>query len=901
MQSSQPMTTATDAAGRHALELLTISESRYRRLFETARDGILLLNADTAQIEDVNPYLIEMLGYSHEEFLGKKLWEVGSFADIAQSKEMFSELQTDGYVRYKNLPLKTKAGAKIAVEFVSNTYDCAGILVIQCNIRDISERNADQAKIQRNMHLYAALSECNKAIVHCVGEDALFMQVCQAAVQFGGMKMAWVGLIDHQIGKVNKAVSFGDDTRYLDELHISLDSNSEFGNSPTGTAIRENQPCWCQDFLNDPRNAPWHERAMKAELAASASLPLSREGLVIGAFVLYSGEANAFDEPARNLLVEMSSDISFALDNIAREEQRKRNVDEIKFRNTILLTQQETSLDAILVVDENLTVISRNQQFYDLWRISPQAVLSDLEGFSLLSVAEQIEYSEVFIVRINYLNEQRVEKSREEIKLKDGRTIDQYSAPITGADGKYHGRVWYFRDITERKVAENKIEQLAFYDPLTSLPNRRLLHDRLQHALVASARHDSHGAILFIDLDNFKTLNDTQGHNIGDLLLTEVASRLQGCVRERDTVARVGGDEFVVILEELSADLSLAVAQTKAIGDKILAVIGQKYLLKNYEYYCSTSIGVSLFRNQEITEDELLKRADTAMYQAKSAGRNTMRFYDPAMQAVLEAHAALESDLRRARERDEFKIYYQMQVDDTGHIIGAEALIRWLHPQRGLISPQQFIPIAEESDLICSIGQWVLEAACIQLKIWESDPIACTLHLSVNVSTRQFQSPDFVAQVCQMLGRYGLNSKLLKLELTEGLVLGKIDEAIIKMQALRDYGVRFSMDDFGTGYSSLAYLTKLPLDQLKIDQSFVHNIGVRKSDALIVQTIIGMAQNLGLEVIAEGVETEVQRDFLHLHGCQLYQGALFGVAMPVEEFVARLQALTVGQPADRYF
>ncbi|MFA6063533.1 MAG: EAL domain-containing protein [Gallionella sp.] len=885
----------------YALELLKISESRYRRLFETARDGILLLNAVTAQIEDVNPYLIEMLGYSHEEFLGKKLWEVGSFADIAQSKEMFSELQTDGYVRYKDLPLKTKAGAKIAVEFVSNTYDCAGILVIQCNIRDITERNNDQAKIQRNIQLYAALSECNKAIVHCVSEEALFLQVCQAAVNFGGMKMAWVGLIAPETQMVNKAVSFGDDTRYLDDVMISLDLNSTFGHSPTGTAIRDNQPYWCQDFLNDPLNTPWHERAMKAALASSASLPLYRHGLVIGAFILYSGEARAFDEPARNLLVEMSLDISFALDNLAREEQRKLNVDEIQFRNTILLTQQETSLDAILVVDENVVIISFNQKFLDMWLMSPDSAPTCLNDFKLESVAGQLMYPEIFIARVQYLNEQRVAKSREEIVLKDGRTIDQYSAPITCVDGKYHGRVWYFRDITERKVAENKIEQLAFYDPLTSLPNRRLLHDRLQHALVASARHDSHGAILFIDLDNFKTLNDTQGHNVGDLLLTEVANRLQGCVRERDTVARVGGDEFVVILEELSADLLFAVAQTKAIGDKILASISQKYLLNSFEYYCSTSIGVSLFLSQEVTEDELLKRADTAMYQAKSAGRNTMRFYDPAMQAVLEIHAALERDLRRAGERDQFKIYYQMQVDDKDRIIGAEALIRWQHPQRGLVSPQQFIPLAEESDLILSIGQWVLQAACIQLKAWEADPLTCDLHLSVNVSARQFQQPDFVDQVCQTIQQHGVNAKLLKLELTEGLVLGKIDEAIFKMNALQELGVRFSMDDFGTGYSSLAYLTKLPLDQLKIDQSFVHNVGVKKSDALIVQTIIGMAQNLGLEVIAEGVETQAQRDFLQQHGCQLYQGALFGNAVPVEEFIASLKALFITPTAERYF
>jgi diguanylate cyclase (GGDEF)-like protein len=396
---------------------------------------------------------------------------------------------------------------------------------------------------------------------------------------------------------------------------------------------------------------------------------------------------------------------------------------------------------------------------------------------------------------------------------------------------------------------------------------------------------------LFIDLDDFKTLNDTQGHNVGDLLLLEVAHRLLGCVREKDTVARLGGDEFVVLLDELSAEPAQAAAQTEVVSDKILVAISRPYTLKNYEYHCSTSIGASLFRNQDNSEDELLKRADTAMYQAKNAGRNTMRFYDPAMQAVLEARAQMEHDLRRAQAENQLQIYYQMQTDHAGHIMGAEALIRWQHPQRGLILPHQFIPLAEESDLILVIGQWVLEAACSQLKAWESDPLTRDLQLAVNVSARQFRQPDFALQVSQTLSRHALKPARLKLELTESLVLDNIEGSIVKMQALRQIGVRFSMDDFGTGYSSLAYLTRLPLDQLKIDQSFVHNIGVQHSDAIIVQTIIGMAKNLGLEVIAEGVETEAQRAFLEQHGCHLCQGYLFGKPVPVDEFVARLKNL----------
>jgi PAS domain S-box-containing protein len=449
-----------DAPGDLALKALRVSESRYRRLFETAQDGILLLNADTAQIEDVNPYLIEMLGYSHAEFLGKKLWEVGSFADIAQSKDMFAELQTEGYVRYDDLPLKTKSGARIAVEFVSNTYDSEGLKVIQCNIRNISERHADRAKIQRHTQLYAALSQSNKAIVHCASPEELFLQVCRAAVQFGGMKMAWVGLVDTETLMVRPAASFGDDTGYLRGLSLSVDAASPFGHGPSGIAIRENQPFWCQDFLNDPVTAPWRERAARAGFAASASLPLHSKGIAVGAFTLYSGEANSFDEAARDLLVEMAADISFALDNFARASQHRLAEEEIRFKNTTLKTQQETSLDAILVVDEAGQIISYNQRFIELWRLSPQLVSARLDAPVLQSVADQVENSEAFVARVQYLNEHRDERSREEVLLKDGRIIDRYSAPVTGADRKYYGRVWYFRDITERKQAQAEILSL---------------------------------------------------------------------------------------------------------------------------------------------------------------------------------------------------------------------------------------------------------------------------------------------------------------------------------------------------------------------------------------------------------------------------------------------------------
>ena len=439
-------------------------------------------------------------------------------------------------------------------------------------------------------------------------------------------------------------------------------------------------------------------------------------------------------------------------------------------------------------------------------------------------------------------------------------------------------------DITLRKEALDKIERLAFYDPLTGLPNRRLLQNRLTPALTSSHRNGRQGALLFIDIDNFKALNDTLGHDMGDLLLQQVAQRLESCVRKGDTVARFGGDEFVVMLENLSEYTLDTVTQIKIIGDKIMAVLNQPYQLNTYECLSTPSIGVTLFTGHEQSNEELLKQADIAMYQAKSSGRNALCFFDPKMQASINARAVLEEDLRLAMKEQQFIIYYQPQVHHSGKIIGAEVLIRWQHPERGLVYPGEFIPLAEETRLILPIGEWVLKTACSQLKIWEGSEHTHLLQLAVNVSARQFHQADFVEQVCQILEHDGINPRMLKLELTESLVLDDIDDTIFKMNALRKIGVHFSMDDFGTGYSSLSSLKKLPLDQLKIDQSFVRDLSIDPDDAIIVETVIAMANKLNIEVIAEGVETEAQRAFLEYNGCQLYQGYLFSEPLSIEQF-----------------
>lgn len=444
-----------------------------------------------------------------------------------------------------------------------------------------------------------------------------------------------------------------------------------------------------------------------------------------------------------------------------------------------------------------------------------------------------------------------------------------------------------FADITARKAAEDEINSLAFFDPLTRLPNRRLLLDRLKHALASSARNDRYGALLFIDLDHFKNLNDTLGHDIGDLLLQQVAERLNTCVRESDTVARLGGDEFVVMLEDLSGTIQEAANQAEAVGEKILATLNQPYALRSDEHHSTPSIGVALFADHHESIDELLKRADLAMYEAKAAGRNTLRFFEPEMQTAVTARAAMETGLREALANGQFFLHYQAQVSDERRVAGAEALVRWQHPLRGTIPPAEFIPLAEETGLILPLGSWVLETACAQLTLWASRPEMAHLTLAVNVSARQFHQDDFVDQVLAVLERTGANPCRLKLELTESLLVTNVEDVIAKMSALKKIGVGFSLDDFGTGYSSLAYLSRLPLDQLKIDRSFVMNIESNDNSIAICAATISLAHSLKLKVVAEGVETEAQRYFLNMvHHCDFIQGYLFSRPLPLEEFEA---------------
>lgn len=508
-----------------------------------------------------------------------------------------------------------------------------------------------------------------------------------------------------------------------------------------------------------------------------------------------------------------------------------------------------------------------------------------------------------------------------------GKTLDIFSSDRNGANffhdmrriventGAWHGEVWNRRkngelypvwlavtgvkndnnvithfvstltDITERKARDEEIRHLAFYDSLTGLPNRRLLTDRLHQAMLDCPRRKQSVALMFLDLDKFKILNDTLGHDVGDSLLKQVAQRLVRCVREVDTVARLGGDEFVVLIEGLNAATTEAAAQAEVVALKILGALKDRYDdLGNMDYQCTSSIGITLFSDSECKIDELMKQADIALYQAKDAGRNTLRFFDPDMQAKVMARAALEQSVRQGLVRNEFKIYFQPKTGVDKRPVGAEVLVRWQHPERGIMPPSSFVALAEETGLIIQLGQMVLRAACEQLVAWAGHPRAQHLVISVNVSARQFRQPDFVATVLGIVDATGANPDNLMLEITESLFVDNVMDIVEKMTVLRRRGISFALDDFGTGYSSLAYLKRMPLRELKIDKSFVRDVLTDSNDATIARAIIALGHELGLDVIAEGVETEAQFEFLVANGCRSFQGYLFSPPVPLDEF-----------------
>lgn len=590
------------------------------------------------------------------------------------------------------------------------------------------------------------------------------------------------------------------------------------------------------------------------------------------------------NQDLERIVLQRTSALDQSNQELTAEVARRKQMEESLVSKTAFLEAQANStIDGILVVDGNQRKLFQNQRLVDLFQL-PRAVAEEDDDNQVLQfVLGRIAEPEQFLRKVKYLYDHQDETSRDEIRLKDGTVLDRYSSPVVGADGKHYGRIWVFRDITDRKLAEEQVQFLAYYDALTRLPNRSLLQDRLAKALADARRRNDTVALLFLDLDRFKIINDSLGHSVGDLLLQEVGERLKTWARDQDTVARVGGDEFLVVLTGLKDASDAATA-----AQRILNAMRGGVIIQGHALTVSCSIGISIFPEHGENAETLIKNADAAMYSVKDSGRNNFRFFTENMNAQVVGRLNLENSLRLALEKGQFFMVYQPQMDiDSGNITGVEALLRWRHPALGLISPDKFIGVAENSGLIIPIGEWVLRTACAQARAWQDEGLP-PVPVAVNVSAVQFGQEGFREVVRRVLDETGLEPQYLELELTESLLMTNEAMTFSVLQDLKDMGLKLAIDDFGTGYSSLSYLRKFPVSKLKIDRSFIRNVGVNADDEAITIAIISMANSLHLKVIAEGVETDAQMSFLRSHHCDEIQGYYFSKPVLAEELTDKL-------------
>ena len=936
------MVVALQAKRKQADQVVQQNELRFRQMFERHSSIMLLIEPESGEIVNANASACRFYGYPLEHLIGMNITQINtqSPAEVAHEREQALREERNYFIfahRLGNGEIRT-------VEVHSSPIEMAGHSVLFSIIHDITERQQIKEKTEALLRRYQTLLktamdgvyvldmegnivEANSAICNMLGyslEEMLTLNLANLNAQYSAEQLR--ERLQNFLGKSTRFETVHRcRSGRLIEVEIStssveIDGQYYFITSSRDISERKKIEQELQDsertsrmlmnnaadavFVADPIRECWvyiNDRFVsllgysREELLATPIYDLVtpefrdiyRERFQsiaqVGGVATRELQLNRKD--GGRVLLEMSA-VTLPDGNVhgsCRDITERKKIEEGQRIAAVTFDTQE----AIMITDPDANILRVNQAFQDITGYDAAEVIGCNPRIFQSGRHNAAFYQALWSALLN------TGTWSGEIwdKRKDGSIYPKLTT-ITAVYNDRHQVTNYvavFRDITLNKKSEREIHQLAFYDSLTQLPNRRLLLDRLKQAMAVGTRDGRHGALLFLDLDHFKTINDTRGHAMGDQLLVEVARRLQTGVREGDSVARLGGDEFVVVLEDLSSEPQEAAAQTELVAEKIRRELDKPYVLKGLECHSTVSIGISLFRGHQESAEDLLQHTDVAMYQAKMAGRNTIRFFDPQMQTALDMRAGLEADLRHALEKQQFKLYYQIQVDSLRRPLGAEALLRWQHPERGLVSPMEFIPLAEEVGLIVPMGLWVLKTACVQLKEWQSDALTRDLTLAVNVSAKQFRQPDFVAQVQRALLESSIKPSHLKLEMTESIVLENVEDTINKMREIKALGVSFSMDDFGTGYSSLQYLKRLPLDQIKIDQSFVRDIISDPNDAAIVQTIIAMTEALGLNVIAEGVETEAQREFLDMHGCHAFQGYLFGKPVPLDQFESVLR------------
>lgn len=831
------------SVGRAALEALSGQEgSLYRAIFAHSPEAMALTRACDNTMVDVNQEWLRLTGHVREQVLGRTAVEFGLWESESAREHALRPLFAGGELRDVDVTLRTRQGEPRVVCMSAVLVTVQSESFILSYLRDVTALRMAQAAVQSGEQ---ALERANEKLHRQITLHQMTESVAKVGywVVYPGDTLVHLSQGYREIGQLGAAtrVPVGEHLQRVLEEDRDIVKRALKRMDGDIVEYRWRRPDGHIVWLRSRVQRQVEQGVVRAEFGIVQDISGERAALQAAADQLAATQRS---EERFRALTELSSDWYWEQD--------------AQFRFT--------RFDG----DHDATRAAHPGSYLGLTRWD-----SGVQGVSPAQWAEHraaVQAHEVF-------RDFQMQRTRADGSLM---WVSISGAPIFDAEGRFAGYRGTGREISARKQAEADIERLAFYDALTGLPNRRLLIDRLCQSIAACARRGCYGALLFIDLDNFKVLNDTRGHHMGDQLLKQVGARLCACVRAADTVARLGGDEFVVMLEELGTQESEAAGQAEAVGKKVQQALNQPFDLEGVLHHSSPSIGVALFFDLQQSVDELLQRADLAMYQSKAAGRNTLRFFDPVMQAAASARAAMETDLRRALDKREFLLHYQPVVDEASKVTGVEALLRWCHPVRGMVSPAEFIPVAEQAGLIVTLGHWVLQAACAQLVQWNGSPATRQLTIAVNVSARQFRHPEFTPQLLDLLRLSGANPYRLKLELTESMLLSDFEEVIVKMGELRSIGVNFALDDFGTGYSSLSYLKRLPLDQLKIDQSFVRDVLEDPNDAAIARTIMSLAKSLDLSVVAEGVETAGQRDFLLRCGCKAFQGYFFGRPVPVE-------------------
>ncbi len=814
----------SDVTERYQSEAaLRRADERFRRTFKLIPNPLILQSTDGIFL-DCSDAFCEISGYSRDEILGHNSLELGLWAQPEERQMMRDKVLTEGVIDDYDFHLRCRDGSIRIMQLSARFLTKQPEPILLSVAHDITSRVQAEETVRQNERFLSTLSH-----------------------NIPGMVAHWTK--DLHCNFANKG--------YLNWFNKSFDE------------IRLARP---QDVIGEElyRKNEAHMLAALAGEAQSFERSMVRNGKTMHVWTQYIPDVEA--DEVKGMFVVIS--------DITERKQAELNLKESADHTQAIL---DNMFDGVISIDEQGVIQSMNSAASKIFGYSANEAIG--ENVTLLMPPHLKSQYEA---HLNYHHESLDSPVLNTLREVDGKRKSGEIFPMSLSVSKIMraGKptfVGLVRDISQQRQDEEEIYRLAFYDPLTNLPNRRLLFDRLQQAMLTSSRTDQHGALMFLDLDYFKQLNDSLGHDLGDVLLQQVAARLQSCVREGDSVARMGGDEFVMLIESLSLYPNEAASQAEMIAHKVLKALSQPYTLREHSYVITPSIGIVLFLHQTDSMEELLKKADVAMYQAKTAGRNNARFFDPTMQAAVSVRVELEKNMRKALEHKEFMLHYQLQVDRQGVPIGAEALVRWHHSSHGMISPAAFIPLAEETGMILPLGQWVMETACYQLVEWEKSPTTAQWSMSVNVSISQFSHPDFVANVTKAIQKTGANPRKLKLELTESMLAKDVEDVIIKMVEIKALGVTFSLDDFGTGYSSLSYLKRLPLDQLKIDQSFVRDLLTDSNDATIARTVVALGHSLGLTVIAEGVETAEQRDMLAEMGCDAYQGYYFARPVPVSE------------------